>query len=69
MNDEPIHLKGDGVGVSITLRQSFVDGLYTLIVFCEGMRAAGRGDIPGHFEALMLYREIAARVAEKQGDG
>jgi hypothetical protein len=79
MNDKPIHLSAylicdkqpyaePSVTVPIWVTQSSLDGIQALIRFCEGMNAAGHGEINGSFELVMFHRTLRGCIdkAEKE---
>lgn len=61
-NDTPIHLGKASQEIPVTLFQDHLDGLCTLIHFCNGLAAAGKGEVPGSFELVMHYQELKSRV-------
>lgn len=48
------------------LTQSEMDGLHTLLTWCEGFVAGKSGTIPGAFDSLMFYRSLAEHVRDQQ---
>lgn len=76
-NDKPIHLAEYDcsikeehsercVNMNVCIRQSDLDGLFTLMSFCDGFSKSGNGTVPGSFELRMFYRNIGATLyAEK----
>lgn len=63
-NDTPIHLGASEKDVTITLWQAHLDGMCALIHYCDGIRGAGHGFVPGSFELVMHYREIKSRLCD-----
>lgn len=73
-NDKPIHLAEYDcsikeehseryVNMNICIRQSDLDGLFTLMSFCNGFSKSGNGIVPGSFELVMFYRGIRAALS------
>ena len=70
MTDRPIHLHhyknivrdmphhDPSVEVPVWITQSSLDGMITLMNFCDGFEKGGNGKVPGSFELLMFYRTI-----------
>jgi len=80
--DGPIHLaefsickkqphSESSVTVPVWITQSSLDGLQALIRFTYGLRASGKGSIPGEFELIMFYRQLASaiRSADNKANG
>ena len=66
--DNPIHLDGKEIKVTISLSQRELDGLHMLGMYCAGLQDAKlTGQIPGLFDLVMHYRSLAGevRVAKK----
>lgn len=73
MNDRPIHCKTqrDHQENCETLKdyiltQSEADGLNQLINWLQGFEAARSGQIPGHFELIMHYRNMAGNISDQR---
>ena len=67
-NDKPIHLGQNHVTLEVTLTQDNLDGLCSLIHWCEGFEKAGNGVVDGQFELIMHYRSLRSAINEKLKD-
>lgn len=56
------------VTITLTISQSDLDGMHTLLCVLDGMERKVSGQTPGHFDTAMFYRSIyhAIRSAEKK---
>jgi hypothetical protein len=71
MSDGPIHLAPPtdkyseaSVTTPVWLTQSHLDGLQTLMAWCDGVKSGGGGNVPGHFELVMHYRLLRAAITK-----
>lgn len=72
-NDPPIHLaqyqicdkrphSEASVNVPVWITQSSLDGIQTMIKFCDGLQRGGNGTVPGSFELVMFYRTLRGAI-------
>lgn len=73
MTDRPIHLAeysiskketngGYQVTIPVTLVQSHLDALLSLINFCNGFSSSGKGEVPGSFDLVMFHRLLHGTI-------
>ncbi len=49
-----------GHGGTLDVSQHSLAAISGLIHWIEGFQAAGKGNVPGHFELIMLYRQLVS---------
>ena len=72
MTDEPIRLplskeqyQRPSINVNIWIPQDHLDGIHALMQWLDGYESAKSGNIPGHFELIMHFRELKNKINEQ----
>jgi hypothetical protein len=54
------------IKVPVWITEQDYQGLHALLNWLSGFEAAGKGQVPGHFELVMHFRQLTSAIREAQ---
>ena len=63
--EQSIHIVGHVKPKEFWIDQQYIDGIVALMHWLNGFEAGGHGQIPGHFELVMMWRILRDAIREQ----